>query len=329
MIPLWGKKYEKEKTIVKKKKLKLLDPLSDGRGVEKGEDTTPNLRYFFKQWGRKFWKLISINLIMLFQIIPLVLVLFVNLAGPKEPVQNTPVYAPLLGAQVACPTSAGTTLFSLMSGLNYELPTYNTPVNWITIVLLVIHVITYGWQKVGSAYIMRNLVRGDGVFIVSDFFYAIKRNFKQGFVLGLLDCIFCGTLYLDFTYFSRMPSTFFNNFMYFAIIALVIIYVGMRFYMYTMLVTFNIKITKIFKNALIFTVLGIKRNLMAALGIILMAVLVVLINIFFMQFGLYIGIILPFLFFLAFSAFMYTYAAYPIIKRYMIDPVPAKKQDDE
>jgi hypothetical protein len=33
-----------------KKRLKLLDPMRDGKGVEKGEDTTPNLKYFFKLW---------------------------------------------------------------------------------------------------------------------------------------------------------------------------------------------------------------------------------------------------------------------------------------
>ena len=34
-----------------KKRFKLLDPMRDGKGVEKGEDTTPNLKFFFKQWG--------------------------------------------------------------------------------------------------------------------------------------------------------------------------------------------------------------------------------------------------------------------------------------
>lgn len=311
---------------MKKKKLALLDPLRDGPGVEKGEDTTPNLKFFFKQWGRKFWKLVSINLIMLVQILPFLLIFLLDLSGPKEPTINDPLFSPLTGAQFIAPTSAGATLLSAISALNLSLPTANSPVNWIFFGLLLFHVVTYGWQKVGSTYLMRNLVRGDGVFIISDFFYAIKRNLRQGFILGFLDCLFCGVLYLDYQFLVSAPSSALNTFMYAATVALIIIYAAMRFYTYLMLVTFNIKITKIFKNALIFAVLGIKRNLMAALGILLMAALFVILAIALMQINLLgLAIILPCLCFLAFSAFMYTYAAYPVIKRYMIDPVPAKE----
>lgn len=311
------------------KKLRLLDPMRDGRGVEKGEDTTPNIKFYFKQLGRKFWKLISINLLMLVQILPLLLCAIAYIAGPREPVQSNPVYSTLIGAQFVSPTSAGATLLSALSGLNYALPTKNSPVYWIWAVLILFHVVTYGWQKVGSTYLMRNLVRGEGVFIISDFFYAIKRNLKQGFILGFLDCIFCGVLIFNILSLNSMPLTTMNNIMYWATIAIAIIYVLMRFYTYLMLVTFNIKITKIFKNALIFTTLGIKRNLLASLWILVMGAVVVILNVVLFQYKIAVGIIIPFLFFLAFSAFTYTYAAYPVIEKYMIKPAPATEATAE
>lgn len=307
-----------------KKKLRLLDPMRDGKGVEKGEDTTPTLKYFFKLLGRKFWKLVSVNFLLLIQILPLLICVVVELAGPKEPVQGNLLYATILGAQTASPSSAGMTLLNLVGNLSYEWPTFNSPVNWIIAGLMIFHVLTYGWQKVGAAYIMRNLVRGEGVFIFSDFFYAIKRNFKQGFLLGLIDCIICGVLYVDFAYFSQMPSATLTNIMYFIIVALVLIYVAMRFYMYLLLVTFNIKITKLLKNSFIFAFLGMKRNLMAGLGIIVMAALVVALNLLLFQVNVAVGLIIPFLFFMGVMAFMYTYAAYPVIKKYMIDPPVSK-----
>jgi len=314
---------------VKQKKIRLLDPMRDGRGVEKGEDTTPNLKFFFKLLGRRFWKLVSVNLIMLVQILPLVLCLVAELTGPKEPVQSSVMYATVLGAQTATPTSSGMTLLNLVGKLSYDWPTFNSPVNWIMIGLLAFHVLTYGWQKVGATYIMRNLVRGGGVFIVSDFFYAIKRNFKQGFVLGIIDCIICGVLYADFMFFAQSPVSTMTNIMYFAIVALVLIYLAMRFYMYLLLVTFNIKLTKLLKNSFIFAFLGLKRNLMAGLGILVMAVLVVALNILLFQFNIVVGLIIPLLFFMAVMAFMYTYAAYPVIKRYMIDPPASKPEGEE
>ena len=46
-------------------KFKLFDLNRDGLGVEKNEDTTPNVGYFFKSLWRKFPKLISINLFVM------------------------------------------------------------------------------------------------------------------------------------------------------------------------------------------------------------------------------------------------------------------------
>ncbi len=180
--------------------LRLLNPMRDGRGVEKGEDTTPTLGYFFKLLGRKFWKLISVNLLLLVQFLPPLLCFFAYFTGPKADSQYFALYPALLGAQTAAPTATGNTLLSLFSGL-FRVHAYNTPIWWIIAGLAVFQVVTYGWQKVGSAYILRTLVKGEGVFIISDYFYAIRRNLKQGFFLGLLDCLVLFALGFDFKYF--------------------------------------------------------------------------------------------------------------------------------
>ncbi len=305
----------------KKKKFRLLDPMRDGKGVEKGEDTRPTLKRFFKLWGRKFWRLISLNLIMLVQILPLLGCVGLFFAGPKVPTQYSPLYAPLLGAQTALPTTAGTTIFNSTAGLLHSSPVFNSWAHWVMAVLIIFLVITYGWQKVGSTYILRNMVRGDGVFLVSDFFYAIRRNLKQGFVMGLLDCLAVFALAVDFFFFLNEPAGGFNNFMYVMVIALALIYGIMRFYTYLMLVTFDMSIRKIFKNALIFTVLGIRRNIMALLGVAALVGITALLIIFLVPLNFYAVLILPFLCLLAFMGFMYTFAAYPVIERYMINPV--------
>ena len=316
----------------KKKKWKLFDSNRDGPGVEKGEDTTPTLAYFFKQLKRKFWKLISINLMLLLQILPLLALVWIHSLGPTTPSVPSPLYPALLGAQTAAGTSVGATLFNTVTNLQM-LPSVNSPVYWIIGIVIVLYVATYGLQKVGSIYIMRNLVRGDSVFIVSDYFYAIRRDWKRGIGMGILDCTILGVLIFDFLYFYSLPVTGFTSFMYAATVAFLIIYCVMRFYMYLLLVTFDMKIFKILKHALIFTALGIKRNLMALLGIVLMAALAAALIIVGLPMKLYVFIILPFLYFLGIGCFMYTYAAYPVIKKYMIDPAPgtpsASQEDAE
>jgi uncharacterized membrane protein YesL len=314
------------------KRFNFLSPMRDGKGVEKGEDLTPNLGRFFKLWGRKFWKLISLNFFALVQIIPILGCVFLYLGGPKIPTRYDPLYNALLGAQTAMPTTEGATLFNSAAGLLHQTPVFNSWAHWVMAALILFHLVTYGWQKVGTTYILRNLVRGDGVFMFSDYFYAIKRNLKQGLILGVLDTAAVCALVFDFIYFWNSPDSVANTIMYGVIFALVIIYGVMRFYTYLMLVTFDMKLSKILKNALIFTVMGFKRNLLALLGMGLLTA-------FFGSLILFLGrilpavIILPFLCLLGFCGFMYTFAAYPVIQRYMIDPVvspaPAEASAEE
>jgi hypothetical protein len=178
----------------------------DGPGVEKGEDTTPNLTYFFKLWGRKFWRLISLNLLMLVQVLPLVVCVYLHMTAPKNPTQYFPLYAPMLGAQTALPTSAGATLFSGASGLLREITVFNTPIYWIIGILLVFHVVTYGWQKAGTTYILRNMVRGDGVFLISDYFYAIRRNWKQALGVSVITCMLPVVVYTAMVYYTQLAA---------------------------------------------------------------------------------------------------------------------------
>lgn len=95
--------------------------------------------------------------------------------------------------------------------------------------------------------------------------------------------------------------------------------------MYIVMVTFDLSIFKILKNALIFSLVGIKRNVMATLGIAAM----VFITYYLMIVILPIGIIIPFVLLFADCAFMSCYAAFPKIKEIMIDPYYKDEKSDD
>lgn len=304
-----------------KRKFKLFDMNRDGTGVDPGEDTTPNLKFFFVQLGRKFSKIISLNIMMIFQILPLLISLYLYfMASPTTPTQYFPEYAALFGIQQASSNATNSAILGIFS-FQLGLPTYNTYVYWVIGILMAFLVITYGWQKVGSLYVMRGLVRGDSVFVFSDYFYGIKKNLKQGFILGLIDCIIMFVLAHNIYFFYHSAPNGFTNFMYVMTFALIVLYVIFRFYTYLMVITFNMKLGKVFKNALIFTVLGIKRNVLALLGLVLVSAFAVALIVLFLPMGLGVTIVLPLIYYLGVCAFIYTYAAYPVIKKYMIDPV--------
>ena len=297
------------------------------------EDTTPTLKRFFKLFGRKFWNIVTLNLMMFPMILPLLIVAGLYLGINKTPTAYTALLAPLYGANMIEQSTESIFLLDLF-GAPSQLPAFNATGTYIGMGICVLFlVVTFGWQNIGATYILRGLVRGDPVFPLSDYFYAIKRNLKQGFFLGLIDAVVLFLLVFDFIYFQGVVGSFGMDLMYWAILALGILYFFMRFYIYHLQITFELSIRKILKNALIFTTLGVKRNLLAALGMVLLtAVCAAIIGVVISIFGLTllpIPLLLTLFFYLGAASFMASYAAYPIIDRYMIAPYVNQATDTE
>ena len=207
---------------MKEKKFKLLE----FKEIEKEEDTTPNIKYYFKSLWRKFPRLLSINLIMLFQIIPILVAIYAYTAlMPRIDVFSNPLYPVLQGINTVSPSPTSSTLLNVFSD-TVELPTIAFGSAAIIIAICALFLmITFGWQNVGAAYLTRELVRGRPVFVVSDYFYAIKRNLKQGFWIGILDFIITVILTFDFIYFYNTSGAFMLDLMFWGICGVIIIYI--------------------------------------------------------------------------------------------------------
>ena len=312
----------------KKKRFSLFDMNRDGKGVEKNEDGPKNFKNFFKFFGRKFSRLLSLNLIMLFMILPLIISVMVYIVGPTTLSSGDVVFPTLYGASFMSDSIAVDMMLTLHN-VPMAVPVYNSYVYYIIAAFVLFLVITFGWQNVGSIYILRNMVRGDAVFMVSDYFYAIKKNKRQGFIMGLLDCLVVFVLCVDFMFFSAQTGSSMMDIMYGVVLALVLIYFIMRAYIYLQIVTFNLSLWKIIKNAFIFTALGIKRNFVAFLGLVAIVVVNGALIIWLAPFDIILPLVLPLFYLLATAGFILVYAAYPVIEKYMIEPDLQYKPDEE
>ncbi len=283
------------------------------------ESSLPTLGYFFKLLWRKLGRLVTLNLMMVVRFLPLVAILFIYLFGRQTVTVQEPLFTPLLGVQLGGGSPVTTVLLGRF-GIQNLIPFPTTTATVIMLALLGFTVLTWGWQTVGGAYNLRSLVRGDSCFLWSDYFYAIKRNLRQGFLFGLIDFLAIAVLIFDWYYFNTLAgASFALSLMYFVTIALIIIYASMRFYIYPMMITFDLPIKKLIKNAFIFSMLGIKRNLMAIFGFVLVAGLNLALILPAQSIGFTLPLILPFFYLPALGGFMSMYAAYPNIRRYMID----------
>lgn len=303
------------------KKFKLPFVSREFKEVDKNEDKTPNIRYYFKSLWRKFSKIISINLIMLFTVIPIAIAVFAYfLLMPRMFVFTDTMFPILNGINMISDSPTVDVLLNIM-GNSMDVTTVTMGAGSIVIAVCALFLlITYGWQNLASTYLARELYRGRSVFVVSDYFYSIKKNLKQGFALGVIDFIISAVLIFDFIYFYNQPSELVSNLMFWGICGVSVIYIWMRFYIYLLLVTFDLPIKKIFKNALIFTALGIKRNIVASLWIVLVGGLNIALGFALLPANFVIFLILPFFYFLGFAQYTTVYAAYPVVNKYMIEP---------
>lgn len=202
---------------------------------------------------------------------------------------------------------------------------------WITgivptpvfITLFFVSLIAYGPLTAGFTYCIRNIAT-EKHFWISDMFSRAKSNFKQGIVFGIIDVIVISSCIL---YLAPSTSSLQGaNLVLFRAaqivsILITITYIWIRFYSYTIAVTFELRIKDIFKNSLIFCVLGFFRNIIAI--IVCAFILLTFIS------TPRIDIVLIAVLVLSLCRFTAVFSTYPIIEKYMLKTAKKKAQNDE
>ena len=307
------------------KKFKIFDFNKEGKGVSKKDiDGPTNLNGFFRQYKRKFSRLLSVNIFMVLGNFPLFFAGF-SLAGYgaiHSSIQSSALFPAVYTVTKFDPspvTDALNSVYGIPVGL-----TANTTVSIVLMALSLLTLFTFGLTNVGTTYILRNLAKGDPVFMWSDFWYAIKRNWKQGILLGIIDILVAVVLCIDINFWRNTGLNFLSSIGFYASLAMLILYFFMRFYMYIMLVTFDLSLFKILKNSLIFAIIGFKRNIVVTLGIVILVILNLMLFFSPLQ---PLAIVLPLVLTISNGAFMSTYAAWFKIKEIMIDPYDEGKSD--
>ena len=290
----------------------------DGKGVEKEEFSVlekPGIANFFKLFWRRFNQIFGVNLLLVFGNFPVFFFLIgmayttLDATAPSRQIysaleavsrfDNSPVVSTFLGAfggqdSVSVPTIATYILFALTA----------------------LVFVTFGPVNAGTTYILRNALRGEPVFVWSDFWYAVKRNFKQALIFGVIDILMIVMLIYDFVTYRNNIDTNIGMFMFVLCFGISIFYYFIRMYIYPMMVTFDMSILKLIKNGMLFAILGIKRNIMVLLG----TIAVIIIQLLLLGVVMPVAVMLPVLITFGLLGYMCIYGAYPKNKEIMIDP---------
>ncbi len=272
-----------------------------GPGVDKNAPEKLRIWQFFEIFWGQLSKLCLMNMVYFIAMIPLVLGLFLCF--------DFNIDAPLF---IALPTNADGIPTMDLAGL----------------ILIVVSVFVSFPATLGFTFVLRNIQRREHAWIWHDFLKHIKANYKKGVINGVVTLLVyyllfnAHTLYYSQTVFS---SGYANTFLAMLMVALMVLFTWAQFYVNTMIVTFDLKLKDIYRNAFLFAISKVPLN-------ILISIICVLLG-----FGVFVlfyiipvlAVLLAFLILYSLFGFITVFCVYPTIDKYMIEPVTEKSEEEE
>jgi len=192
------------------------------------------------------------------------------------------------------------------------------------LILLVISLFTSFPMTSGFTFVLRNIQRREHAWIIRDMFKHAKLNYKKSVINGLVQIIIYFLLYNAFVTYRYMFGNTFGFIMSYVVILLFIIFMWMQYYMNLMIVTFDLELKQIYKNALIFAVAKFPVNLL--ITIICTAIITICTHPFVPP---VINILLLFTVYLSLLGFITIFAIYPSIDKAMISKAADKTEEAE
>jgi uncharacterized membrane protein YesL len=196
-------------------------------------------------------------------------------------------------------------------------------------VLFSLPVLTVGLANSGLSYITRNFAREKHAFVGGDFVDTIKKNWKQGLIVGILNLIISIILIFDIYFFFTSSKGIMGSIMLAVILSVALIFTFMKYYMYFMLVTFKLSIKQIYKNSLIFAFAGLWRNLLLLFIFGLCYALAAFVLYLSFLVGTIFITLMYILVFPAFRMLLIQFTVFPLIKKHMIDPYYKDHPDED
>lgn len=182
-------------------------------------------------------------------------------------------------------------------------------------ILFCIPIITFGPATAALTHIMRQFYLERPVFIFHDFLTAFKKNFKASIGIGIADLlVFFGAWFALSYYQEALQTSEYYWLLVGMLVAAIMIFTIMNFYIYLEIVALNLKMKAILKNAFFLSSIAIVKNLFTFMvsAVIIMVVFMVIP----VPYNLLAALLFPF----SWIAFLSVFNTYPVIQKYVINP---------
>lgn len=183
-------------------------------------------------------------------------------------------------------------------------------------------IIPSGLGEVGQARIARIAVRDRHSF-GSDYFEAIKKNWKLALVSGLINNIIF--IFSAMSLYTMITNKDAGNPLMLIITAFALLLITfIKYYTSPIMLTFNVTMGQLYKNAIILSFAGFWRNILILVLHISAHIVILLPLLIDIYVGTGIAICLYLLLMPAFMSFATQYNVYPVMFKYMIAPFMEK-----
>ena len=292
--------------------------LKEGPGLYPEDMNKGPAARFFGVFGRKFWKIVTLNFMYVVFSLPILALSFLlaptlmrflipglTLDALRE-YFSRPEFVNSLAEGITPEAFAQTTLLFLYS--------------LFALFQTAMAMFVLGPVHAGMTYVLRNYSREEHAFVWSDFWEHAKKNIGQSMVSCLISMVGSIALVVSFGYYrATIGNDIFRLFVMGFLLLIFTVFAVMHMYIYPMMVTFKLPIKNIYKNAFLFFTLRLFPNLGLFFLSVLLNLVIPLLLIFFLQLlGFYLVVLYYLLIGFGLQLLLTNFYVYQQLDRFMI-----------
>lgn len=266
--------------------------MKPGKGVSKEDLDKHGLSLYLDILGRRFWSLMSLNLLYVVLSIPAIVIgYFVSAYLLTWIVQ-------IIRLEFTADIATGLSLLSSVA------------------TVLLILFCGSGPANAGIVTVLRKHVEDSHSWGWSDFFYGFRKNFMQAILVYIINILLTSIFVVGFVYYSVIMKGLLSSILSMAVVVVGVIFFMMQMYTYQIMICVELRVRDIYRNAALLVLGKLPWNVL--IGIVT-AFLIVLVYEVFMSIPV-VGVLLLIVFFYSFTIFTQVFMTNNIMKKYVLEP---------
>lgn len=193
------------------------------------------------------------------------------------------------------------------------------PINFIYFVISAL-ILPVGLAQAGITNVTRNIARDRHSFGVSDFFDTVKANWKQALAVGIINLFVSLALCFGILFYYNSAGLVADIGLGFLLMCFAV-FSFMGYYIWFMIITFDLPLSKIYKNSFLLAFVNLRNNLLLLVAQLAIYAPLILVAILIPHFlVLFLCMVLAVFILPGFINLLIQFTIFPAIRKHMLDP---------